>query len=106
MTHKQSSAETGDLPAIPDDDKDFTPELARKIICKYQTIIGNLRRQLNGQPQRLPDTVREALELAEDVLSRAPFSTEIWPNGTHPNTGIEKIRAALALSRPQQRGDD
>lgn len=40
--------------------------------------------------------VREALELAEDVLSRSPFSTDIWPNGVHPNTGITKIRAALS----------
>src|SRR5690554_2241553 len=24
------------LPAVPDDDSDFTPELARKIIAKYQ----------------------------------------------------------------------
>lgn len=36
-----------------------------------------------------------ALILAEDVLSRFPFSSEIWPNGTHPNTGIERIRAAI-----------
>jgi hypothetical protein len=27
------------LPAIPDDDRDFTPELARKIIVKYQEYI-------------------------------------------------------------------
>jgi hypothetical protein len=40
--------------------------------------------------------VREALELAEDVLSRAPFSTGIWPNGMHPNTGIKKIRNAIS----------
>lgn len=38
----------------------------------------------------------EALELAEDVLSRFPYSGELWPNGTHPNTGIEAIRAAIA----------
>ena len=37
-----------------------------------------------------------ALELAEDVLSRAPFSTDIWPNGVHPNTGIKQIRSAIA----------
>jgi len=39
--------------------------------------------------------LREALALAEDVLSRWPFSTEIWPNGLHPQEGIAKIRAAL-----------
>jgi hypothetical protein len=39
---------------------------------------------------------REALELADQVLSCAPFSTEIWPNGMHPNEGIKQIRSALA----------
>jgi hypothetical protein len=38
----------------------------------------------------------EALKLAEDVLSRAPFSTAIWPNGMHPQRGIKQIRDALA----------
>lgn len=40
----------------------------------------------------------EALTLAEDVLSRFPYSAELWPNGTHPNAGIEKIRAAITLA--------
>jgi len=31
------------LPEIPDDDSDFTPELARKIIVKYQEEIDRLR---------------------------------------------------------------
>ncbi|MCK1445392.1 hypothetical protein IVB43_23695 [Bradyrhizobium sp. 48] len=47
--------------------------------------------------------VREALEIAEDVLSRTPFSTAILPNGMHPQVVIEKIRAALAMSRPVSR---
>lgn len=46
------------------------------------------------------ERLREALELAEDVLSRAPHSTGIWANGMHPNTGVELIRAALRASRP------
>jgi hypothetical protein len=37
----------------------------------------------------------KALTLAEDVLSRSPLSIGIWPNGMHPYTGIEQIRAAL-----------
>lgn len=37
-----------------------------------------------------------ALTLAEDVLSRFPYSAELWPDGTHPNAGITQIRAALA----------
>lgn len=40
--------------------------------------------------------VVEALTLAEDELSRSPHSTQIWANGTHPQTGITKIREALA----------
>jgi hypothetical protein len=40
--------------------------------------------------------LREALALAEDVLSRSPFSTEMWPNGMHPNAGITIIRTALS----------
>jgi len=28
-----------DLPRIPDDDADFTPELARKIIAKYRELL-------------------------------------------------------------------
>lgn len=38
---------------------------------------------------------RKALELAEDVLSRSPFSTDFWPNGMHPQVGIEQIRTAI-----------
>ncbi len=41
----------------------------------------------------------EALELAEDVLSRSPFSNHMWPNGLHPQEGVSKIRAALAQYR-------
>lgn len=41
----------------------------------------------------------EALEIAEDVLARFPYSSEIWPNGRHPNTGMQKIRAAIAAAR-------
>jgi hypothetical protein len=43
----------------------------------------------------------DALLLAEDVPSRSPFSTRLWvtsqyPEGLHPSTGIEQIRAAIA----------
>ncbi|MCK1459121.1 hypothetical protein IVB34_12215 [Bradyrhizobium sp. 2] len=41
------------------------------------------RAVMNGGPKGA--AVHEALEIAEDVLSRAPFSTAIWPNGMHPN---------------------
>jgi hypothetical protein len=54
-------------------------------------------RSLSTPPQ--PDPVsaaREALRLAEDVLSRFPYSSEIWPNGMHPHTGISQIRDAIA----------
>jgi hypothetical protein len=41
------------------------------------------------------DALQEALTLAEDVLSRSPFSNHMWPNGIHPQIGMEQIRAAL-----------
>lgn len=37
-----------------------------------------------------------ALILAEDVMSRVPFSDQMWPTGMHPMTGISQIRAAIA----------
>lgn len=36
-----------------------------------------------------------ALRLAEDVLARFPFTSEIWPDGTHPQTGVTQIRDAI-----------
>ena len=42
------------------------------------------------------EALEAALRLAEEVLSQAPFSTDIWPNGMHPQRGITIIRAALA----------
>jgi hypothetical protein len=48
--------------------------------------------------------MRRALELADDVLSRFPYSAELWPNGTHPNAGIAQIRAALSPKEPDHAG--
>jgi hypothetical protein len=47
-------------------------------------------------PASIADDLVKALELAEDILSRAPFSTAILPNGMHPQTVIEQVRGALA----------
>lgn len=48
-----------------------------------------------------------ALTLAEDVLSRSPYSNAFWPNGMHPNAGITLIRDALATlpTPPKAEGD-
>lgn len=40
--------EVSNLPSIPDDDADFTPDLARKIIAKYQQLIASLRQAAPG----------------------------------------------------------
>ena len=51
-----------------------------------------------GWMKKAHDRIEElegALRLAEDVLSRAPFSNALWPNGMHPQGGIEQIRTAL-----------
>lgn len=50
--------------------------------------------------ERHKASLLEALKLAEDVLSRFPYSTEMWPNGTHPQTGITQIRDAIRLAEP------
>ena len=42
------------------------------------------------------DALVAALTLAEDILSRAPFSNAMWPNGMHPQIGITQIRDAIA----------
>ncbi len=55
-----------------------------------------IQAKLLADTGRQRDTLVKALATAEDVLSRAPFSTAIWPNGMHPNTGIEQIRQVLA----------
>lgn len=52
----------------------------------------------------MTDTAEEllaALKLAEDVLSRYPYSAEIWPNGMHPHVGITRIRDAIAATGAQ-----
>lgn len=49
------------------------------------------------------EAARAALELAEDVMSRSPFSTmRVWPNGTGSQEGITTIRAALATLSPKE----
>jgi hypothetical protein len=45
------------------------------------------------------EALEAALLLAEDVLSRFPFSTAMWPNGMHPQIGIDIIRTALNKKR-------
>ena len=50
---------------------------------------------VRGLEKRI-EALEAALRLAEEVLSQAPFSTDIWPNGMHPQRGITIIRAALA----------
>ena len=82
-----------DLPAVPDDDADFTPELARKIVRAYQEL---LRRQTSSDPNATcyleRSSVREILicvsdehvHIAEGLLAEIdslPIFTaaDIWP---------------------------
>lgn len=54
------------LPVLPDDDADFTPYLARKIIAKYQEL-------LRGAAQAAPD--REAI--AKIIYDAFPFEARL-----------------------------
>lgn len=70
------------FPEIPDDDADFTPELARKIIAKYHEILSNpvavhlnmlrggIARPSWSQIQHLYPEEFEALRLASQHSSR------------------------------------
>ena len=45
-------------------------------------------------------TMLAALKAAEDQLSRWPYTSEVVRGLKHPNTLIQEIRAAIALSEP------
>ena len=45
------------------------------------------------------DRLREALKLAEDVLSRPPWSNNMLADGRHPHGVISAARAALGEDR-------
>lgn len=86
-------------------DKHPTGDVADLAGCISQTCL-ELANALAAPAQcdvQSVDAMRAALVLAEDILSRAPFSTSIWPNGMHPQRGIAQIRAALALPSAEQK---
>lgn len=58
------------MPSIPDNDADFTPELARKIIAKYQ----------------------ELLALKQDEISILR-GQRAWDSGEHEGCGLDSQRA-------------
>lgn len=48
------------LPKLPDDDADFTPDLARKIIEKYQEILRDPRQAVLAEAMEVIDNMRVA----------------------------------------------
>jgi len=65
-------------------------------LLKVSSALHVLRREADARLIAAAPDLLDALVLAEDVLARRPYSSEIWPNGTHPFNGIEQIRAAIA----------
>jgi hypothetical protein len=65
------------LPAIPDDDRDFTPELARKIIVKYQEYIAAYEAETGWRlvPIEPTEAMRQACHDVEPLLSGPE---ELW----------------------------
>lgn len=97
-SHTHCSAGTAKVPEIPDDDSDFTPDLARKIIAKYQAIIA-MRNSEIDELRRLidePQALRETLEKARDFLD--PDRGPPWLSNREM---VEQINAALAMTRSQ-----
>ncbi|UGY15258.1 hypothetical protein HAP48_0043155 [Bradyrhizobium septentrionale] len=65
-----------DLPQIPDDDADFTPDLAREIIAKYQKIITDLT-DPTLRSMRLDDGGFN-MELGGEVVKRMAIMMTTW----------------------------
>lgn len=53
-----------ELPQVPDDDADFTPQLAREIMAKYRKIIGR-------QEVALAECHKEIFRLRDELLTHA-----------------------------------
>lgn len=67
---------TDDLPAIPDDDSDFSPELARKIVAQYQRIV----RALKSRPSVAQSSIeyQQQRGAAWDIIDEALVSYDDW----------------------------
>ncbi len=66
-----------DLPEIPTEDDDFTPELARKIIALYQNEIERLREDYLVLKEIFGDTSQfKAFEFAKGKLCGEPLPEE------------------------------
>lgn len=62
------------------------------------TTEGKANAELIASAPRLKEERDELLEMVvfiEDLLSRRPFSSELWPGGEHPRTIIDKIRELI-----------
>jgi hypothetical protein len=92
------------LPELPDDDADFTPYLARKIIAKYQELLRGV-----AQPPSTADAEREWTRL-NDVFHKAlqqyPYSQHalhyLW-NNTIARPGGTVSSTPLCTPSPQDR---
>ena len=74
------------LPALPDDDKDFTPDLARSIIAKYQELLA----------ARLPD--REGLALIRQMHDTLKSAVGKW----HMESDLGERAEAYLRAHEQQ----
>lgn len=77
------------LPAIPDDDADFTPEIARKTIAIYQGL-------LSDWPALIAE--RDALKRRVEVMRERLFSIEYATSKTSLSAS-EKLQAIQDLAR-------
>lgn len=115
----------GLLPVIPDEDSDFTPDLARKIVAKYQALLETQAKALSEAETlafRLNsgEELQSLMRLNNEVLTRAlaaearlaeamrviePFTVE-YLNQVHPDWALAtwvtftvgELRAARAFT--------
>jgi hypothetical protein len=69
-TEPQTS-QSQELPSIPDDDNDFTPDLARNIIAKYQNLLSAETSRADENSRSLHETMSRIVhirELSEQII--------------------------------------
>lgn len=105
----QEKSPFGPLPIIPDDDADFTPDLARKIIAKYQQLIAALRQAApgGGDVREIQAVINEMIEVAtgDDDSVMADWTSDNRADIDKWQSRIANVLSALPQEAPAQAQD-
>lgn len=92
-----------DLPSIPEDDADFTPDLARKIIAKYQQMLASR----GGDVREIQAVINEMIEVAtgDDDSVMADWTSDNRADIDKWQSRIANALSALPQEAPAQAQD-